>query len=133
MVTADNITIIIPNGDCLSNKMINWSYGDPKIRMRIPVGVAYGSDMDTVGSALLEVAAGHSTVLSDPAPRVLFDAFGESSLSLELAVWIQAGSIGVQQLRSDLNFAIDRRFRDLKVEIPFPQRDLNFRGPLLES
>lgn len=130
VVTPDAITIIIPNGDCLANRIINWSYGDRKIRMRIPVGVAYGSDIEKVEEALRQVAARHERVLKDPAPKVIFDSFGDSSLNLELAVWIEVGSIGQQQLRSDLNFDIDRTFRQLEIEIPFPQRDLNFRGPL---
>ncbi|MCA9790432.1 MAG: mechanosensitive ion channel, partial [Candidatus Eremiobacteraeota bacterium] len=133
VVTPDNITIILPNGDCLANQIINWSFGDTRIRFRIPVGVAYGSDMDKVEKALLEAGAEHPNVLDDPAPKVLFDAFGDSSLNLELAVWIKAGTIGAQQLRSDLNFAIDRKFRQADVEIPFPQRDLNFRNLLTMS
>lgn len=126
VVTADAITIIIPNGDCLANQIVNWSYGDRKIRMRFPIGVAYGSDMDKVTEALMQVAARHDSVLTTPPPKVLFDSFGDSSLNLELGVWVVVGSIGKQQLKSDLNFDIDRTFRQLDIEIPFPQHDLNF-------
>lgn len=133
VVTRDNITIIIPNGDCISNQMINWSYGDPKTRIRIPVGVAYGSDMDRVREALLKVASEHSAVLDEPEPQVLFDGFGDSSLDLELAIWVDIRTIAVRRLRSDLNFAIDRVFREFGVEIPFPQRDVHFRNPLTST
>ena len=130
VVTRDNITIIIPNGDCLANQMINWSYRGTQIRLRLPIGVAYGSDMDKVKKALLEAAAEHPKVLETPAPSVLFDEFGDSSLNLELAVWIDVTTIGPQALRSDIYWEVDKKFRAAEIEIPFPQRDLNFRNQL---
>ncbi len=127
VVTADNITVILPNGDCLSQKLINWSYNASGVRFRIPISVAYGSDMGLVKKVLLELGSKHPKVLDNPGPKVLFKEFGDSSLNLELGIWIRVGSIGRQQLYSDINFAIDKAFRDHGIEIPFPQRDLHVR------
>lgn len=127
VVTADNITIILPNGDCLSQKLTNWSYNASGVRFRIPVSVAYGSNMDLVKQLLLELGSKHPKVLESPGPKVFFKEFGDSALNLELGIWIRVGSIGRQQLYSDINFAIDKAFRDHDIEIPFPQRDLHVR------
>jgi small-conductance mechanosensitive channel len=128
IVTTDNISIIVPNGDLVTNQIINWSHGDPRVRFRVPVGVAYGSDMDRVRDALLAVAVAHRGVLADPPPTVLFTAFGDSSLNLELAVWTSTMVTQPLRFRSELNFAIDDAFRRAGVQVPFPQRDLHFRS-----
>jgi small-conductance mechanosensitive channel len=128
IITSDNITMIIPNADLVTQQIINWSHGDPKVRFRIPVGVAYGSDIARVRQALLEVAAGHPDVLRDPAPTVFFHGFGDSSLNMELAVWTRDMVQTPLRFRSDLNFSIDAAFRRHGVQIPFPQRDLHFKS-----
>ncbi|MBI3927977.1 MAG: mechanosensitive ion channel [Armatimonadetes bacterium] len=134
VVTRDNVAIIIPNGDCLSNPLINWSHhGDPTIRVRVPVGVAYGSDLEQVRKALLEVAASHPEVLAKPAPVVQFDRFGDSALELHLVVWVDVRRIGVRKLRSDLNFAIEATFRRHDVQIPSPQLDVRIQGAPTED
>jgi small-conductance mechanosensitive channel len=128
VVTNDNITIIVPNSDFITTPVTNWSYGDPKVRLRLSVGVAYGSDVEKVHRILLEVAAGNASVLKDPAPQVFFVGFGDSSLDFELGVWTADRARNPRGLRSELNFAIDRLFRQNGVEIPFPQRDLHLRS-----
>lgn len=128
IVTGDNITLIIPNGDLVSQQIINWSHGDPRVRFRIPVGVAYGSDLAQVSEALLEVAAAHSGVLREPAAAVLFTGFGDSALTLELAVWTQTMGHSPRRFRSELNFAIDAAFRRHGIDIPFPQRDVHLKS-----
>ena len=128
IVTSDNITMIIPNADLVTQHIINWSHGDPKVRFRIPVGVAYGSDIARVRQALLEVAADHPGVLPDPPPTVFFHGFGDSSLNMELAVWTRDMVQTPLRFRSDLNFAIDAVFRRHGVQIPFPQRDLHVKS-----
>ncbi|OGB92242.1 MAG: hypothetical protein A2Z31_08100 [candidate division NC10 bacterium RBG_16_65_8] len=128
IITSDNITMIIPNADLVTQQIINWSHGDPKVRFRIPVGVAYGSDIARVRQALLEVATGHPGVLPDPPPSVFFHGFGDSSLNMELAVWTRDMVQTPLRFRSDLNFAIDAAFRRHGVQIPFPQRDLHFKS-----
>ena len=127
IVTTDNISIIVPNSDLVTNQITNWSHGDPKVRFRIAVGVAYGSDMARVREALLEVATGHSGVLRNPPPEVFFAGFGDSSLNIELAVWTATMVTMPYRFRSELNFAIDEAFRRRGVTIPFPQRDLHFK------
>jgi small-conductance mechanosensitive channel len=91
------------------------------------VGVAYGSDTGLVRDALVEVALAHPLVLSDPAPLVLFKNFGESTLDFDLAVWLEHPE-PEPLVTSDLRFAIDRVFREKKIEIPFPQREVRLRG-----
>ncbi|MCB1104172.1 MAG: mechanosensitive ion channel family protein [Cephaloticoccus sp.] len=131
VVTNDNISIIVPNSQFISETVTNWSHGDPKVQMRISVGVAYGSDTDKVKEALLAVAQSHPKVLADPPPAVFFIEFGDSSLNFELGVWTQEMVRSPRRFRSDLNFAIDRKFREMGIEIPFPQRDLHVRSGTL--
>jgi potassium efflux system protein len=127
IVNSDNIAMIVPNSELVTQRVINWSHGDPTVRFRIPVGVAYGSNMDEVRRALLEVAAAHPSVLPDPAPAVFFSAFGDSTLDLELAVWTRDMVYSPIKFKSDLNFAIDEACRRHGVTIPFPQRDLHVK------
>ena len=125
--TRDNISVILPNTDIVSEKVINWSYGDSLIRLRVPIGVAYGSDIDKVEAVLLDMAGAHPDVLHTPAPRVWFTAFGESSLDFELLVWV-SNITNRFVIVSDLNKAIDRGFRDNNVTVPFPQRDVHIKS-----
>jgi len=127
VVTNDNITLIVPNSVFVEHTITNWSHGDQKVRFRIPVGVAYGSDLAKVKEALLEVARNHPATLSDPEPKVFFESFGDSALNLELVVWSAEMSFRPRSFRSDLNFAIDQAFRERGIELPFPQRDVHFR------
>lgn len=121
VVTNDNVTIIIPNGDCLSQRLTNWSYNSSLARLRLPVSVALGSSLETVRNSLLEIARKHPKVSSSPEPRVLLDQFGDSQLCLELAIWFRVGTIGIIQLRSDLNFEIERVFRERGIQFPKPR------------
>lgn len=132
VVTNDNITIIVPNSNFISDSVTNWSYGDPRVRIRLPVGVAYGTDPRRLERLLVETAAAHPKVLREPAPSVFFHGFGESSLDFELAVWTEEMTFAPRRLRSDLYFAIEQKLRENKIEIPFPQRDLHLRsGPFI--
>ena len=125
--TVDNVAIIVPNSEFISSQVINWSHGDPKVRVHIPVGVAYGSDVPLVTKSLLEVAGNHPEVMKDPAPRVWFTEFGNSSLNFELLAWTLDPKKRPDVL-SELNRAIDEIFRKNKIEIPFPQTDLHVRS-----
>src|SRR6266566_9423671 len=126
--TNDNITMIVPNTKFIDSPVTNWTYGDPRVRFRVPIGVAYGSDLEKVRNALLEVARENSHVLPQPAPTVFLEAFGESSINLELVVWSKEMSYRPRRFRSDLNFAIAQKLREAGIEIAYPQRDVNFRG-----
>jgi small-conductance mechanosensitive channel len=125
--TPDNVAIIVPNSKLLENEVINYSYGDPKIRLRIPVGIAYGSDCEKATRLLIDVAKQNDKVMSSPEPKVWFREFGDSSLNFMLLCWIPNSTVKFDVV-STLNYAIDRTFRDNQIEIPFPQRDLHLRS-----
>ncbi len=125
--TFDRAEIVVPNSDLIASQVVNWTLGDRNIRLIIPVGVAYGSDVETVMRVLTEVAAQSPRLLKDPQPMVLFLNFGESSLDFHLRVWI-ADFSDQWIIKSELIQEIDRRFRAEGVEIPFPQRDLHLRS-----
>jgi len=127
ILTNDNITMIVPNTKFIDSPVTNWTYGDPRVRFRIPIGVAYGSDLEKVRNALLEVAREDSHVLPQPEPTVFLETFGGSSINLELVVWSKEMSYRPRRFRSDLNFAIAQKLREAGIEIPGPQRDLHFR------
>jgi len=130
--TNDNIAMIVPNTKFIDSPVTNWTYGDPRVRFRIPVGVAYGSNIARVREALL--AAGHENpnTLKDPAPSVFLNKFGENSIDFELVVWSSEMSARPSRYRSDLNFAIEQKFREAGIEIAFPQRDLHIRSGVLK-
>ena len=130
VVTNDNITMIVPNADFISNTVTNWSHGDPKVRIRVPVGVAYGSDLKLLQQLLLEAAGEHPKALRDPSPGVLFNEFGDSSLNFELGVWTQEMTATPIHFTSQMNFIIEQKLRENDIEIPFPQRDLHVRSGL---
>ena len=127
VVTNDNISIIVPNSDLITQAITNWSHGDPKVRMRLPIGVAYGADPEKVRAVLLGVAAAHPDVLKEPESAVFFDSFGDSALNFELAVWTQNRAHNPRRFRSELNFAIEKALRENRIEIPFPQRVVHLR------
>ena len=132
VVTNDNIATIVPNQKFIDSPITNWTYGDPRVRFRLPVGVAYGSDVEKVRDTLIAAARANAQALSDPAPSVFFVGFGESSLDFELVVWSDEMSHRPRRFRSDLNFAIEKNLREAGIEIPFPQRDLHIRSGVLK-
>jgi small-conductance mechanosensitive channel len=128
VVTNDNITIIVPNSDFISSAVTNWSHGDPKVRLRVPFGVAYGSDIPLLKKVILEVANQHPAVLKDPEASLFFVGFGESSLDFELGVWTIQMAHNPLRFKSELYYAIEEALRQNRIEIPFPQRDLHIRS-----
>lgn len=131
--TNDNIAMIVPNTKFIDSPVTNWTYGDPRVRFRIPVGVAYGSDVNKVRAALIAAGQSNPHVLQDPAPSVFLKQFGESAIDFELVVWSSEMSHRPSRFRSDLNFAIEEKFREAGIEIPFPQRDLHIRSGVLKA
>jgi potassium-dependent mechanosensitive channel len=125
--TFDRAEIVVPNGDLISSQVTNWTLGDRSMRLTVPVGVAYGSDVETVMRVLMEVASSSDRVLTEPQPMVLFLNFGDSSLDFQLRVWIPDFN-DRRIIQSALIREIDRRFREEGVEIPFPQQDLHLRS-----
>jgi potassium efflux system protein len=131
--TFDRAEVIVPNSDLISGQVTNWTLRSQWGRIKVPVGVAYGSDTARVKDILLEIVNNHDEIIkgnpSLPEPGVLFIGFGDSALNFEVRAIVR----NIEQrwnVISDINFAIDAAFREHGIEIPFPQRDLNFRGPL---
>lgn len=125
--TNDRISIIVPNSRLVSQRVINWSYGDPRARISIPVGVAYSSDVQLVTDTLVLAAEGVESVLSDPAPKVQFLKFGDYSLDFRLLVWTRKPRRH-PQIKSDINYRIEKLFRERGIEIPYPVQDLRLTG-----
>jgi small-conductance mechanosensitive channel len=126
--TNDEIYLIVPNAEFITNTVTNWSYRTPRVRFHFPIGVACGSDPRGVEKALLEVAAKNERVLKEPAPSVLFIAFGESSLDFELVCWTAVMLHRRGSLRSEINFSLHETLKERGIEFPSPQRDLYIRS-----
>jgi small-conductance mechanosensitive channel len=126
--TNDNVVIIVPNSEFTSKRVTNWTANDRSVRITVGVGTSYESDPEQVRQLLLAVAGQHPDVLDEPAPDVVFTAFGNSSLDFELRVWTTNQVRTPQILQSDLNFSIFKSFKQEGVEIPYPQRDLHLRS-----
>lgn len=122
--TNDNITIVVPNSKFVSDAVINWSYNDTNVRFNIPVGVSYKEDPEVVKQILIDVAKAHPGVLINPPPDVLFDEYGDSSLNFLLRIYTNEFSRKPRVLKSDLYYAIFKKFKEKGIEIPFPQRDV---------
>ncbi|MEM8884516.1 MAG: mechanosensitive ion channel domain-containing protein [Planctomycetota bacterium] len=127
--TADNIFLLVPNRDLMSNSVVNYGYADPKVRLKIPVGVSYDTDPEQVREILLGIAKENDLALSNPPPAVWFKAMADSSLNFELLIWLRRADQRMQAL-SDFNFAIFKALGDAGIEIPFPQSDLHIRSGL---
>ncbi|HEY2138797.1 MAG TPA: mechanosensitive ion channel domain-containing protein [Chthoniobacterales bacterium] len=133
ILTNDNIAMIVPNSKFIDSPVTNWTYTDPRVRFRIPIGVAYGSDVNKVREALIAAGRSDPHVLEDPAPSVFLKQFGQSSIDFELVVWSSEMSHRPSRFKSDLNFAIEEKLREAGIEIPFPQRDLHIRSGILRT
>jgi small-conductance mechanosensitive channel len=127
--SLNNISIIVPNSEFVSSQVVNWSHGDPKVRLIVDVGVSYNSNLDDVIRSLREVADENQNVLKDPEPDVLLSSFGDSSWNMKLRVWLKDPQ-NYYKIHSDINCEIVRKFRQNGIEIPFPQRDLHVRSPV---
>ena len=127
VTTNDRIAIIVPNSKLVGQRVINWSYGDPRARISIPIGVADDSDIELVTNTLLEAANDVENVLTDPPPSVQFLKFGDYSLDFRLLVWTNQPRRHVQ-IRSDINYRIARLFRERKIRIPYPTQEFLLRA-----
>jgi small-conductance mechanosensitive channel len=125
--TFDQADIVVPNSDLITNQVTNWTLANRKMRIILSVGVAYGSDVPLVLQTLQECTRENPRVLEDPAPLIYFMGFGDSSLDFQVRAWIDDVD-NMNLVRSELNQAIDGRFRERGIEIPFPQRDLHLRS-----
>lgn len=125
--TRDGVTVIVPNSEFVGGRVVNWTLGrGDRVRGSVPVGVAYGTDLDLAIELLLGVANAHPSVLERPVPDVRLTGFGDSSLDLDLKFWSR-DIRGLPKLQSDLNKAIDATFRKHAIEIPYPREDISIR------
>jgi small-conductance mechanosensitive channel len=127
VTTNDRIAIIVPNSKLVSQRVVNWSYGDPRARIAIPIGVADDSDIEQVTQTLIEASRGVANVLGEPKPRVQFLKFGDYSLDFRLLVWTNQPRRHVQ-IRSDINYRIARLFRERSIRIPYPTQEFLLKG-----
>jgi MscS family membrane protein len=126
--TRDDILISIPNSIIANSKIVNESAPVEKFRVRVPIGVAYGSDIELVEKTLLEITYENENLVVEPEPRVRFRGFGDSALNFELLSWAIEPSLRGKTIH-ELNKAIYHRFAELSIQIPFPQRDLHIIKP----
>jgi len=127
VITRDGTEHLIPNEMMITEKVVNWSFSDEKVRLKVPFGTSYASDPRQVMKLVLESAKEHPRVLADPGPVVRLMGFGDSGIDFELRIWIRDPSAGVNNVRSDLYLGIWDAFKEHNIEIPFPQRDLHVK------
>lgn len=125
--TRDDVLVTVPNSIIANTKIINESAPIPNYRVRVPVGVAYGSDIDLVEETLLAVAGDNAHILEEPVPRVRFRAFGDSALHFELLCWAREPALRGIAIH-EMNCAVYKRFAKNGIVIPFPQRDVHVHG-----
>ena len=128
IITRDGKEHLIPNEDLITNRVVNWSFSDKNIRVRVPVGISYDADPRVAMELCVDAARSSGRVLNDPEPRCLMTGFGDNSVNLELRFWINDPSNGVGNARSEVLLSIWDRFKEAGISIPFPQRDLHIRS-----
>ena len=132
IMTNDGIAMIVPNEKFIDSPVTNWTYSDPRVRFRVSVGVAYGSDVNKVRDALIAAAREHPATLSDPPPNAYLEKFGDSTIDFEVIAWSEKMSYKPRRFKSELNFLIEKHLREAGIEIPNPQRDLHIRDAVIK-
>jgi len=125
--TQDNLFVIVPNADFITQRVLNLSHRDLKLRLQMDVGVSYGSSVPDVRGVLEEVGRDHPLTLNDPPPEARLLGFGDSSVDFQLLVWI-ANPTDSPRTTSELYYAVWDALKENGIEIPFPQRDLHIRS-----
>lgn len=120
----DGVDTLIPNENLITTEVINWSYSDPNVRLKIPVSVSYSDDVERAMAIMLEIAREHPRVIADPEPVCRLTQFGDHGIHLEARVWVADPEAGFGSVSSDINLEIWRRFKQEGITIPFPQQDL---------
>ena len=128
VITRDGKEHLIPNENLITNKVINWTFSDKNVRVRVPIGISYDSDPRQAIDLCLDAARSIPRIINSPEPRCLVTGFGDNSVDIELRFWIEDPSNGVGNVRSELLLAVWDRFREGGIEIPFPQQDIHVRG-----
>lgn len=120
----NGVDTLIPNEELITSQVINWSYGDRRVRIKLPVQISYGDDPEAAMALMSQAAEASERVIRNPPPASRLLGFGANGIDLELRVWIEDPEKGVNNVRTEINLAIWKAFRDHGVTIPFPQRDL---------
>jgi small-conductance mechanosensitive channel len=121
----DGVETLIPNENLVTSEVINWSFTDKHVRVRIPVQISYNDDPEQAMALMEKAATANRRVLTSPAPAVRLMAFADSGIALELRVWLLDPQEGIGNVRSDINLAIWRAFKAAGITIPYPQRDVH--------
>lgn len=127
VITRDQIEYLIPNELLMTSTVENWSFSTRDVRLKVPVGIAYGSDVQLAEKLMLQAAHEHPRVHADPEPSVWLTAFGDSAIQFEIQLWIDDPEAGVGNIRSDVLKRIWELFGENGVNLPFPQRDLHIK------
>lgn len=128
ITTRDQREYLIPNENLMINQVENWSYSSKNVRVQVPVGVGYNSDIKLAEKLMLEAASRSERVLRTPPPTVWLDSFGDNSVNFVIHCWISDPEGGIGNIRSEVLKALWDLFQEHHIEIPFPQRDINLRG-----
>jgi small-conductance mechanosensitive channel len=123
----DGVETLVPNQHLITNPVINWSYTDPRVRLKLPVRVSYDCDVEAALLVLIKAATDHSRILHDPAPVSRLMAFGDYGFELELRFWISDPQEGVNSVRSDVNRTIWKLFQQHGIRIPVPQQEVSIK------
>jgi len=127
VINRDGVETLIPNENLVTTDVINWSYSDRKVRVRIPVQISYNDDPEQAMAIMAQAATANPRVLANPEPAVRLMEFADSGIALELRVWLSDPEEGIGNVRSDINLAIWHGFKEAGITIPFPQRDVHLR------
>lgn len=124
----DGVDTLIPNETLITTEVVNWSYSDRNVRIRVPVDISYDDDPEEALKVLLECAHASERVLHHPAPNALVTDFADSGVTLELRVWVADPESGFENVRSAIRIAIWKAFKEARITIPYPQRDLYLKS-----
>ena len=129
VVTRDGTEFLIPNEDLITQQVVNWSFSNNAVRLKMPIGISYKSDVRLSIKLCLEAAAETARVIAEPKSACLLKGFGDNSVDLELRIWIEDPQNGTANVRSEVYLRVWDKFHEHGIEIPFPQRDLHLKAP----
>ena len=127
VITRDKIEFLIPNENLMINQVENWSYSSLDVRVKVPISVAYGTDIVLAEKLMLQAARETERVLAEPSPSVWLHAFGDNGIQFEVQIWIEDPEDGIGNVRSDVLKRLWHLFGEHDVKIPFPQRDIHIK------
>ena len=128
VITRDSVEHLIPNEELISQRVENWSYSNQMVRLRMPIGIDYESDVPKAIDVAVQAVEGVERILNDPSPVCLLSGFGDDSVDLELRVWIRDPQNGLANIKSQVLLNVWELFRENEIHFPFPQRDLHIKS-----